>query len=117
MCKAKRYTEQLLEIYDNIDKDFEYYNSEISRLDLLPQDLLHIIERSNFNVVEGYKLAKMIKDTREERRNAKIEIKTLYNLKKTFCDKNIHQLKCTHGQIKREDEILLKLNENKIIKK
>jgi len=116
MCKAKKYSEQLLEIYNNIDKDYEYYYSEVGRFDAITQDLLHAIENGDFNVAEGYKLAKRIKDIRVERRIAKVEVKTLSNLKKTFCDKNIHQLKCAHGQIKKEDEILMKQIEEKVYK-
>ena len=113
MCKAKHYTEQLINIYDNINKDIEHCNAEISRLSLLEQDLLHIIENSNFNVAQGYKLAKRIKDAREERRIIKNEFYTLDNLKRSFIDRNINYLKDVHTRIIKQDNNLIKVTENK----
>jgi len=116
MCRAKRYTEQLLKIYDEINNDVEYFKHQIDELQLLEQDLLHIIENGNFNVVEGYKLSKKIKNARIERRDYKIELETMINLKKTFCDRNIEYLKNKYDDIKRQDALLLSLKENKIYK-
>jgi len=116
MCKAKHYTEQLIEIYDNINKDINHCNSEISRLDLIQQDILHAIENGNFNVVRGYKLAMRIKETRAERREIKNEFYTLDNLKKSFCDKNFQLLKETHERIKKQDYNLTKAKEVKYYK-
>jgi len=116
MCRAKRYTEQLLKIYDEINNDVEYFKHQIDELQLLEQDLLHIIENGNFNVVEGYKLSKKIKNARIERRDYKIELETMINLKKTFCDRNIEYLKNKYDDIKRQDELLLSLRENKVYK-
>jgi len=116
MCKAKKYTDQLIEIYDNINKDINHCNSEISRLDLISQDILHIIENGNFNVVQGYKLAMKIKETRVERREIKNEYFTLDNLKKSFCDKNFQLLKETHERIKKQDYNLTKAKEIKYYK-
>ena len=95
MCRAKRYTEQLLEIYDKINQDLEYFKYKLHYLQWLEQDLLHIIENKKFNVVQGYKLSKKLQETRNERRDYKIELETMINLKKTFVDKNINYLKNT----------------------
>ena len=84
MCKAKKYSEQLLNIYDEIENDLKYYNYHIRELVLLEQDLLHTIENGKFNVAEGYKLAKMIKDARNKCRDYKTEVETLLNLKNHF---------------------------------
>jgi len=116
MCKAKHYTEQLIEIFDKVKNDIEKHTDELTRLQLLEQDFLHAIENKNFNVAEGYKLAKEIKNVRNDRRNVKIELDTLINLKRSFCDKYIHQLKCTYGNILNQDEVLLKQKEEKIYK-
>ena len=116
MCRAKRYTEQLLKIYDEINNDVEYFKHQIDELQLLEQDLLHIIENGKFNVVEGYKLSKKLKETRNERRDYKIELETMINLKKTFVDKNINYLKNTYDSIKRQDEELLSLRDNRVYK-
>jgi len=113
MCKAKHYSEQLLGIFENVKNDIEKHTEQLTRLQLLEQDYLHAIENENFNVAEGYKLAKNIKDIRNERRDVKIELDTLINLKRGFCDRNINQLKCTYGNILNQDEILMKLKEEK----
>jgi len=116
MCKAKRYTEQLLEIYDKINNDLEYFKYKLHYLQWLQEDLLHIIGNKNFNVVQGYKLSKKLKETRNERRDYKIELETMINLKKTFVDKNINYLKNTYDNIKRQDEELLSLRDNRVYK-
>ena len=116
MCKAKRYTEQLLEIYDKINNDLEYFKYKLHYLQWLQEDLLHIIGNKNFNVVQGYKLSKKLKETRNERRDYKIELETMINLKKTFVDKNINYLKNTYDSIKRQDEELLSLRDNRVYK-
>ena len=82
----------------------------------LQEDLLHIIENKKFNVVQGYKLSKKLQETRNERRDYKIELETMINLKKTFVDKNINYLKNTYDSIKRQDEELLSLRDNRVYK-
>lgn len=114
MCRAKHYTEQLLSIFDNIKHDIEQNNLQIQELDNLQQDLLHIIENDKFNAYEGYMLAKKIQEARTARRIIKIEQQTLLNLKNNFCDKSINQLKMTAGNIRRQDEVLMRLTENKV---
>lgn len=116
MCKAKKYAEQLLEIYENINNDVLNLDKDRKELEGTELDILHIIENENFNVVQGYKLAKMIKDIRVERRNIKIEQDTILNLKRNFVDKNMNTLKATYGQIKKQDELLQNLKEKKIYK-
>lgn len=68
----------------NINKSIEHekdilYNI-LSRVDLELQDLEHIIEFTTFDACKGYKLAKMIKDKREERRNIKNKMQMLDNM-------------------------------------
>jgi len=75
-----------------------------------------MIENEKFNAAEGCKLANMIKDARIKRRDYKVELETLINLKKTFCDKNIEHLKYTYNSVKRQDEILLELKRNRVYK-
>lgn len=116
MCKAKHYTEQLLEIYNNIESDLNKYNKRRNELEGLELDILHIIENENFNAAEGYKLAKMIKDARNERRDVKNEIEPLVTLKKNFVEKNIKELKNTKANIINRDKQLTELKENKVYK-
>ena len=116
MCRAKRYTEQLLEIYDKINQDLEYFKYQIQEYQFLEQDVLHMIENEKFNAAEGCLLANMIKDARIKRRYYKDELETMINLKKTFVDKNINYLKNTYDSIKRQDEELLSLRDNRVYK-
>lgn len=44
---------------------------ELSTCDLKEQDILHYIELEKFNCVDGYKLAKKLKEIRQERRKIK----------------------------------------------
>lgn len=114
LCKAKKYAEQLLNIYEQIENDLQTLYTEKSKLEGLELDILHIMENEKFNASQGFKLAKMIQDARKDRRELKIEIETLANLKKSFVDKNINILKSTYGNIKKKDEILNSLKENKV---
>jgi len=77
MCKAKIYSEQLLEIYSDIKHDFETLTNELSQVDLYEQDVLHMIENGKFNASDGYKFAKMIYDNRIKRREIKNELEPL----------------------------------------
>ena len=77
MCKAKIYSEQLLEIYSDIKYDFETLTNELSQVDLYEQDVLHMIENGKFNASDGYKFAKMIYDNRIKRREIKNELEPL----------------------------------------
>ena len=72
--------EQLKFIDDIMTETILKYN-ELKRqkvyLEGQMQDLYHVIEFSTFNVVDGYKLAKMLKDIRVQRREVKDEIDLL----------------------------------------
>ena len=72
--------EQLKFIDDIMTETILKYN-ELKRqkvyLEGQMQDLYHVIEFSTFNVVDGYKLAKMLKDIRVQRREVKDEIALL----------------------------------------
>lgn len=102
MCKAKNYTEQLKDIFTNINTE------------LYQQDVLHIIEKGGFNAYEGYKLAKMICDNRQRRRTIKNEIIPLHQLKNDFIDKNEIPLNITYDEILNKDSTLTFATENKI---
>jgi len=114
MCKAKEYSEKLLDIYNSINSDFSHYSEELSQADLYEQDILHIIENGGFNASEGYKLAKMIYDNRQKRRLIKNELEPLQQLKNNFIDQNMKSLDNAHQNVIRKDTILTKLTENKI---
>jgi hypothetical protein len=114
MCKAKQYSEQLLNIYKSIEEDINTYDIELRKTEGYLQDIMHIIENENFNASEGYKLSKMIKDARIERRDLKNEIETLNILKKTYIQMSKKQLNKTSESIKEKDKQLGELKEKKI---
>jgi len=114
MCLAKDYSEDLLLLFNNINGDFIKLNNELRQTDLMEQDILHMIEKGNFNASEGYKLSKMLYLNRVERRRIKNEIEPLRKLKSNFTDVNFQDLKETHSAIIRKDKILTNLTENQI---
>ena len=54
-----------------LQSEYDEVKEEKSKLDLEIADVLHYIELNNFNAVQGYKLAKMLKDITERRREVK----------------------------------------------
>lgn len=63
----------LKNIYIEVDK----LKQKQSELDKKEQDILHKIELSSFNACEGYKLCKILKTVREERRLIKDRLQNL----------------------------------------
>jgi hypothetical protein len=114
MCKAKQYSEQLLNIYKNIEEDLNTYDIELRKTEGYLQDVMHIIENENFNASEGYKLSKMIKDARIQRRDLKNEIETLNILKKTYIQMSKKQLSKTSENIQEKDKQLAELKEKTV---
>ena len=114
MCKAKHYAEELLTVYEKVKNDINGLYVSLKETELKEQDYLHIIENEKFNASQGYLLSKLIKDNRTKRRDIKNEIHTLVNLKKSFVDKNIGNLKSLYGDIKRNDDMLNSLKERKV---
>lgn len=103
MCLAKDYTNQLLEIYNNIKADVHRLKEEVSIANQFNLDMLHTIENTNFNACEGYLLAKQIKDNQTFRRQAKCELETLRKLKDSFIDANMDLLSMISQEIINED--------------
>ena len=60
MCRAKHYTEQLLSIFDNINKDIKQNYDKLTESQNLEQDILHIMENKNFNAYKGMDLNQKI---------------------------------------------------------
>lgn len=62
----------LEELEMDLEKEtHEELSEELTRVDLMEQDVLHIIELMNFNAVEGFKFAKMLQEIRKARRKIK----------------------------------------------
>ena len=66
---------------EEVDVEYENMIKAQSLVDLTQQDILHYIEANSFSASDGYKLAKQIKDIRQERREIKIEMDTIKLLK------------------------------------
>jgi len=113
MCIAKVYTEQLLDIYNKINLDIEILSKQEKKTTLYDLDMLHIIENTNFNACEGYKLAKKIQINRHKRRQIKNELDTLIQLKNNFIDQNIGILSQTYNGIINRDNYLNQLVDTK----
>jgi len=113
MCKAKSYAEQLLNIYKDIDADINSLCKEEKMANLFDLDMLHVLENTNFNACDGYKLAKQIRDNRLFRRHVKNELDTLLRLKANIIDTNHDLLNRIHQEIILRDNYLNRLVENK----
>jgi hypothetical protein len=116
MCIAKDYSEQLLELFENINKDAIEIYKQLDEANLIEIDLLHMIEKGGFNASEGYKFAKMIHDNRVRRRQIKNELKPINKLKSSFIDKYIYELQSVARTVAEEDAELTRLTENKVYK-
>jgi len=113
MCKAKDYSEQLLEIYNNINLDVKRLTEEVRTANLFNIDMLHKIMNTNFNACEGYKLAKQIKENQLFRQQSKYELRTLIQLKK-YINANIKSLNQVHQEIINTDTNYKYNIENKV---
>ena len=114
MYKALEYTNELIDIYNRINSDYQDLVKQEQTTSLYEQDILHIIENTTFNAADGYKLAKMIKDNRNKRRKIKNELRPMKMLKDSFINNSINSLKKAQERLDREAEILSSLSENAI---
>lgn len=114
MCLAKDYSEKLLEIYNSINTEVRRLCAEVNTADLYDMDMLHIIENTNFNACDGFKLAKSIKENRTFRRQIKNELETMKQLKNNFIDKNMELLNITSEEIDMRNNILNSRVDHKI---
>src|SRR5690242_20547106 len=64
-------TNQMIEAFEAVQKAFKEADAEEKYCNLEYNDLTHALELTNFGTVDGYRLAKQIKDNRLRRRQAK----------------------------------------------
>lgn len=69
-------------IYVNLPKRYDEAKREIKQCELEIEDLEHVLEFSNFNASDGYKLAKELKEVRQKRRTLKNELELLEVIKR-----------------------------------
>jgi len=96
MCKASQILKNLIASYQEVNAEYNSLSKELSRCDLIEQDILHILENSKFNAADGYFYAKKIKDNRIERSRIKLELTTIQkvtgNIKISAILKQLQQL-------------------------
>lgn len=93
----------LIEILQDIKKTYEYNQALIEEKEKETQDLLHEIELGNFDARRGGRLAKELKNVRQERRRAMDENITLKILYEYFEGKPLlKDLQRMQGEITRE---------------
>lgn len=87
--------QRVRDVFVNYPKRFEENEEGLKRCDQETQDLLHVIEFSNFSASEGYRLARELQEVRRLRREIKNEQEVLQPIVKDFLkygkitDKNI----------------------------
>lgn len=69
------------DVYINYPKRYDLNKEELQKIEWEIQDLLHIIELTNFNASEGYKWAKELQRLRQSRRVLKDELESLEKVK------------------------------------
>ena len=80
MCTATEYASQIIRLLNEIENKRNYLRQKESDLELAQQDLLHKAENENFNIVQGYDIAKGLKEIRQARRSIKNELLVLEDL-------------------------------------
>lgn len=74
MCVAKGYAKQIESTYKDASKEYKQLRKQLSKFDIIQQDILHEIETGNFNAAQGYMMAKSLQNIRKERRKVKVEM-------------------------------------------
>jgi len=99
MCVSKELLAESIELKEKFNKEHTKLKEKQSIADKKIQDLLHKVELHSFSASEGYKLARMIKDARLERRVVNNEIIKLGKIKKIFSFDEIKYSKVLSNQI------------------
>lgn len=71
---AEKLLSTIIVKFNDIKQNHNFLVKRYDEVERAHQDLLHYIEFANFNVVEGYKVMKKLKDIRTERRLLKSEM-------------------------------------------
>lgn len=103
MVDVVKALQMVREVYVNFPKRMESAQEELRKIESEIQDILHVIELTNFNACDGYKWAKELQTLRHQRRMLKDEIDLLEPIAKDFLsfqkptEKNINK---TLGEIR-----------------
>lgn len=77
MCKANDYVNKLLEIFEEIENEWEEINTKIHRENLLMQDLVHECEDSKYNLQGAWEFYNELRTNRKRRRRLLNERETM----------------------------------------
>lgn len=114
MCKAINIIEQLINSIKETDEEYAKLNKELSRLDMMQQDVLHLIESDiKFNAAEGYFYAKKLQEIRIARRLIKNELQPIISLRSSMF-KYRTEFGKIESKVKNMDSKLQYLSDNKI---
>lgn len=91
-------------------KEYEKKEEALKKCDQEIQDLMHVIELSNFNAYQGFDLAKQLQKVRNERRVIKDEIELLKSVKELLSygkptEKNLNKIIGEVRGIQRRQEV------------
>lgn len=116
MCIASQITNEFENLFDKIEDEFNRLKKEMSEIDKLEQDILHIIENAGYSASEGYKLCKSLTNIRQARRKIKNEFEPIQILRQSIVDYKIKNKLINKGGKKAEEAYkkLSKLSKYKI---
>ena len=77
----------MLVFFQDTDKRLKDLREELSKWDIIQDEILHYIEIHNLDAIKSCKLMKLLKEVRIGRRIVKNEIDVVQSLKDTFVDK------------------------------
>lgn len=77
----------MLVFFQDTDKRLKDLREELSKWDIIQDEILHYIEIHNLDAIKSCKLMKLLKEVRIGRRIVKNEIDVAQSLKATFVDK------------------------------
>jgi hypothetical protein len=107
MTEFEQHLQSVREIFINCPKKYDLCKEQLKKVDQEILDLLHVLEFTNFNAYQGYKLAKEIQNARNQRRILKNELEFLdeiisFNRYQKPSEKNISQ---SLGRIRELDKV------------
>ena len=86
-CKTITIMSDLIHVLRSIDRQISSFNDKLTSINSEIQDILHFIELNDFNRNCGNRLAKLLKQKRQERREVKDSLAKLMGIK-NFADKH-----------------------------
>jgi len=103
LLKFEQDLKNVRDFIQNLPKEIEYLEQQVTVLDQESQDLLHYAELGRFSASEGYKLAKEIQQTRCRRREAKDKLEVMQTAWSRLNGKlgNIHIINEAIGDVRK----------------